>query len=344
MKFASSTALQRFSGTLVAFFILAACGIDQGGMQTPSGNQAAVSQTTVVSGPITGFGSIHVNGLVLETSGAEIRIDGNPASELDLREGQIIRAIAVDDGLSTRALSVEYEESLIGPIGLIEPVSAALTVLGRVVLTDAGTRFDSPQVTELSDLMPGELVRVSGYALPTGETLATYIGRAAPLESSQITGAITAVDAAGLNFDLGDLNIDYSQALVLQVPNGVPALDVVVEVKGSVVAGILVADEVRSLSLLPGLFDATATMLTAVESPIVSAATSDTALAANFIGFITAVNLPGRVSLADVDVLLDADTQILGGIESDLVNGARIQVEGDISNFGQIQADRVRIF
>ena len=69
-------------GAVLLATLLAACGIDQGGIERPP----EAPQLTVISGPITGFGSVHVNGLVLDASTAQIRIDGAPAIEFSVTD------------------------------------------------------------------------------------------------------------------------------------------------------------------------------------------------------------------------------------------------------------------
>jgi len=328
-----------------ALCALAACGIDQGGVRV---EPATVTRTTLVQGPITGFGSVLVNGLRLETTGTTVRVDGAPGAVADLRVGQMIRAVAAPENGGLRAIVIEQNANVVGPAADLDLVAGTLSVLGQQVATDSGTTFDVQGLTALADLAAGDVVRVSGLAMPTGAILATYIGRADPGEAYQITGAITAADAATLRFDIGALEVDYSQAGILDVAGGMPATGLVVEVTGTAFAGgVLVADAVRGLALVPGRFDSAATALTDVERPIVNAAYdafADEALAANFIGFITAVNPPGRITLGDVDVLIRAGTTVVGGAAADLVVGARVQIEGDVSTLGQIEAVRIRIF
>ena len=53
-----------------------------------AGARSAAAQVTVVSGPITGFGSVIVNGLTLDTSRADIRIDGRPGRRTSCEWGR----------------------------------------------------------------------------------------------------------------------------------------------------------------------------------------------------------------------------------------------------------------
>jgi hypothetical protein len=330
----------RHAITAAMLCVAGACGIDQGGARI---QPAAPSPTTiVVSGPITGFGSVHLNGLVLDTVGATVRIDGAPAVETNLHEGQMIRAIAERTGAALRALVIEQQENVIGPIDQIDATNGTMIVLGQRVRADDATRYDLPQVAGLVDLNAGDRVAISGFSLSGGEILATHIGGADPTAPYQLAGSIASADSLALRFDLGGLTVDYSQSGVFDVATGIPQVGAVVEVRGATLAnGVLVADEVRTLSRLPGLFNAAATALSPAEAPLVSAPSA--ALEANFVGIVSDANLPGRVSLGGVDVLLDSTTQIVGGSATDLAVGRRLQVEGTISVLGQIRATRIQL-
>jgi len=329
---------RRGTALLVAA-VLAACGIDQGGIERPP----ELPQLTVISGPITGFGSIHVNGLVLDTRAAQIRVDGGPAVETDLRRGQVIRAIALVGPGANQALSIEYQSNLVGPIVALDPAASTLTVLGQRVLLNAATALDLGQGAAFADLQLTEQLVVSGLRTPTGEILATYVGRAAPGSALRITGSITAADPAGLTFEIGGLTVDYSQVALLQVPNGVPQPGAVVAVTGTTeLGGALVAMQVSTPPFSADSLAASATALTSVETPVVSAATVSSPRAANFMGFITA-STPGAVALADVDVAVGSSTAIIGGEGNSLPVGALVLVEGRIVGFGQVEADRITI-
>lgn len=93
-----STRILRLGAALIAGTLLGGCGIDQRGAQFPSGPSSTGAQGAVlVSGPITGFGSIFVNDLRLETDGAQIVIDSQFATKSDPDIGLVIRAVVVED-------------------------------------------------------------------------------------------------------------------------------------------------------------------------------------------------------------------------------------------------------
>jgi len=61
-----------------------------GGSSTPSGTTPPSSATTtavVSSGPITGFGSVILNGIEFDTTQADIRVEDQSVREDDLRLG-----------------------------------------------------------------------------------------------------------------------------------------------------------------------------------------------------------------------------------------------------------------
>ena len=331
-------------GALLIGAVLAACGIDQGGIERPPD----LGRLTVITGPITGFGSVHVNGLVLESGAAQIRIDGDPAIESGLRRGQVIRAIAlVRPGIAI-GLSIEHQGNLAGPIVALDASAGRLTLLGQHVLVDDATALDLGPGAALSALSPTDRVTVSGLRAPTGEILATYLGRAGTEMS--ITGSITAVDAGALTFAIGDLTVDYSQVQVLQVPNGLPQIGSVVAVTGATqVGGALVATQVRTPAFTTDGLAASATALTGDEAPVVASATANTPgqmttsapAAASFMGFVTATTSSG-IALADVEVSVGASTAIIGDADA-LLTGALVLVEGRIVGLGKVAADRITI-
>lgn len=335
------------TGLALAAALLAGCGIDQGGVRAPGPSLpggAAAPRTTIVAGPITGFGSVLVNDLVLDASTAQILIDGEFRTESDLAVGQVIRAVALEDAGRLRALSIEHDENVVGPITAIDMAAGTLTVLGQSIVVGAGTRLGGG-IGAVADLGQGDLIAVSGLLLPSGAIEATYVRRAVAGEALQITAAITALDLPSLTLELGGLSIDYSQARLLQLAGGQPALGVVVEARGTaIVDGVLIASEVRERVSLPGLFTASAASLTAFEAPLVGTPTADTsALDVNFLGYITATELPSAIALADLRIAIDAATLIEGGALGDLRVGAKVQVEGRITGFGQIRASRIRV-
>jgi hypothetical protein len=329
--------------SVVGMALLAAsCGIDQGGYHPPDPISSQSAQTVLVSGPIDAFGSLHVNGLVLDTSRAQVRIDGRAASEADLRLGQMIRAVARIDGTTAAALSIDYEENVVGPVSGVDAAAGEFTVLGQRVRASATTRFDGARLGRFDDLRVGDRVSVSGIASPDNTVLATYVARAAATEPFEVTTVVTAVGPAATTFELGALTIDYSRANVVELPAGEPTERTIVEVTGSVLDnGVLVAEQVRALPLLPGTFTAAATALTNAELPATALASTSSPVAARFVGVITAIGAELLV-FGDLEASLTPGTVVIGDRAS-LVAGARVMVAGRILSSGSVEATRVEI-
>jgi hypothetical protein len=162
------------------------------------------------------------------------------------------------------------------------------------------------------------------------------------MEPFEVTSAVTAVGPAATTFDLGTLTIDYSRAAVLELPAGQPTASTVVEVTGSFLDnGVLVAERVRALSLLPGAFTAAATGLTTAELPAASVASSPPPSAARFVGVITSSSDDALV-FGDLEVRLVPATVVIGSRAS-LVAGTRVMVAGQILAPGRIEATRIEI-
>jgi hypothetical protein len=326
---------------VTAALLGASCGIDQGGYLPPDPSTAQPAQTVLVSGPIDAFGSVHVNGLVLDTSRAQVRIDGVAASEADLRVGQMIRAVVQVSGGKASALSIEYEQNVVGSVASVDAAAGEFTVLGQNVRTTATTRFDGGRLAGIRDLRVGDRVEVSGFTSGNA-VLATYVGRAASTEPLQVTAVVTALGQPAATFQLGALTIDYSRANVIELPAGQPTANTVVEVTGSVFDnGVLLAEHVRALALLPGTFTAAATALTSAELPTAMSASAPQATGARFVGIVTARS-GETLAFGDLEVSLTPAT-VVDGDAAALVAGARVMVVGRIVAPGRIEATTIQI-
>ena len=324
---------------VTAFSLLGGCGIDQGGAQITGASEPGA---LVVVGPITGFGSVLVNGLTLETAATEILVDGTPVPQSALREGQIIRAVAAVTPRSIDATTIEYQENVRGPIELLDAVAGTLTILGQEVLADTRTVLDIGAGRSLADLMVGEGIEVSGLRLPTGAVQATYLGSAAPTAPLTVTTSITAADPNALTFELGALAVDYSQVLLLDVPMGIPDVGLVVEVEGTALGpnGELIVEEIRSFVNEPGVFGAADTAQTSFAA-IGAPDTTDFQVSVQSV--ITDANLPSSITLGDVEVSITPLTRVDSGNVDDLQPGRVVQVFGDVLTLGVVEAIRIEL-
>jgi len=119
---------------------------------------------TTAVGPISGFGSVIVNGVRYNTDSADFIINGKSGTQDDLGVGSYITVEAtVDSGGNATAQSVKYNDAVQGPISSIDTVNDRMVVLGQTVIVDGNTSFDS-QITprSLLGLSVGDNVEISG--------------------------------------------------------------------------------------------------------------------------------------------------------------------------------------
>jgi len=169
------------------------------------------------TGATSGFGSVFVNGVEFATDDAEFIFNGQPASEADLRVGDIVSVTgSVNGNGQGTAERIVFNRVLDGPIESLDirNGSGRLTALGQVVLVDPSTRFIN---TSASDLALNDLIAVSGLLDDNGVLHATSLEKnTAPYVPNQTRidaeGGISNFNAALLRFDIGDLTVDFSNA------------------------------------------------------------------------------------------------------------------------------------
>lgn len=206
--------------TLLMSLFLVACG---GGVE--SGGTGGNATASYASGPITGFGSVIVNGVRFDDSGASLKVadaDGAARNRDDLKLGMTINVrgtpIAADD--SSVATSIVYGSTILGPITSINTGAAALTVLGQSVDVVATTVFDLSQGGAINPLSVGNVIEV--YALfdaATQRYRATRIERKASVSFYRLRGVVTSLDTTTRTFMIGTERISYA-ALGNDVPTG----------------------------------------------------------------------------------------------------------------------------
>lgn len=287
-----------------------------------SGNSlAGIEGTGFAQGTITGFGSIFVNGIEFSTAGASISIDGRNATESELRVGQVVSIAGRinDDGRTGTATTVVADDQLEGPVQSIDTAAGTFVAMGRTVHVDGGTSFDSG-LTGLVDLHVGDVVEVSGFLDAANEIRATRIERKAPGGEFEITGTITSVDTANKIFNIGDLAVDYSGAMLNDLPGGTPAVSQLVEVKGSgyTAAGVLLGTRVE---LKPDL-------------------QPDNGADSRIEGFVTRFASSADFDVDGQQVQTTGTTTFENGTAADLALNVKVEVDGTFNN-GVLTADKV---
>lgn len=196
---------------LAALALLGGCGgVDSGGTGTGA-------SSTYASGPITGFGSIIVNGVRYDDSGASIEDDdGRMRSRDDLKLGMrtevLASPITVAGGVSSAtASSIRVHSEIVGPLESVDAANALLVVFGQRVAIVSTTVFDSNIAGGIQSLSPGDLLEVYGVLdVAAGRYVASRIERRTSAPAYKLRGAVVALSLSARTITLGTLTIDWS--------------------------------------------------------------------------------------------------------------------------------------
>lgn len=300
--------------------LIAACGGGGGGAGSTGGGGAVngggeTAATGMAYGTITAFGSVWVNGVEFQTTGATVRIDDNPVGADDLRIGMVVRIDGSISGATAQHIAVE--ESVKGRVerGL---ANGTLVVMGQTVQVDAHTQFGNDTVPAV-----GEPVEVHGLVAGDGVIAAGYIERKTTLAGFSVKGVVKHHDAAAQTFQVGTLTVVYAGAATGDMPagswNGLQAV-----AKGSACANASGACGTLTASKVQPAGAAVAEAAQAEVEGIVGSLDAD--------GF----------SIGNQKVVVSSSTAYVNGVAADVVPGTRVEAEGAISQ-GVLAATRVSI-
>jgi hypothetical protein len=170
---------------------------------------------TLTIGPISGFGSVIVNGTEFATNGATVFMDDEPATVDDLRIGMVVtvRSRVYTQTANAYAVQIRFANEALGPISSIDPDDGSFVVLGRTVYVDELTEFEAGT---FESLQVGNMVHVSGQWRSQDRIQATHIHRIANAYAAgmtmQVKGEIEDLDVGLQRFRIGTQWADYSAA------------------------------------------------------------------------------------------------------------------------------------
>jgi hypothetical protein len=316
---------RRALGGLLALIILSglvACGPEN---LADSGGTGGTGVTAVVSsGPITEIGSIWVNGVEYDTTGATIMLPGvEPFVDIEgttggdlLHEGMLVTVEGEVDatGLSGTAQKVTYHRSLIGPVDAVDVDQ--YTVLGQQVGVSVTNTLRTRFRPAAWRPAMGEWVEVSGYALTDGTLHASYIAQLDAVSVVVLKGPITAIN------DDGSIIINGSTHVVLPTGQSADqlAIGMEVEVKGYWSDGVLTADAMSSDDLPAPAY--------AGEEVEVS-------------GMVVQLWSDTEFTVSGVRVRVDAATLYEGGTAADLQLRTWVAVKGTMAADGVVLAQQI---
>ncbi len=301
------------AAALLASGLFVACGGGGGGGGGGPATTSGVSVGQMASG------SIIVNGIRFDDSGATIEIENDSTpSRGELRDGMIVEVTGTfnsDDATGT-ATRVRFEDTLEGPVtGLATSATGLVktfSVLGQQVRAEQGvTLFDNAVgAVTFATLANDQVLEISGLPDLNGVIQATFIQKKADTTAAfvaaggifEVKGIIGTV--SGNTFTIGGLTIDRSSAVM----SGTPAVGQLAEVKGTSLTGATLI----------------ATSVEVNPDDLADAAKVEVE------GFISALSTGARTFLINDQLVNYANAQFLGGIEADLADGLKVEAEGPI--------------
>ena len=310
---------------LCAAAVVAACG--GGGSSTDTA--AGSTSTAFAAGPITGFGSVIVNGVRFDDSAASVTDDDGSAHRADeLRLGMMAEvesaAITADStGSHGAATAIRFGPEIVGPVVSIAVDGSSLVVLGETVKVTAATLFDDRLVGGLAALTAGSsIVEVHGVLdVTTGTYTATRIEPKPNAPFFKLRGVVSNIDKTAHTFRVGTgtETISYD-AIKATVP---AALD----------NGLLV--RVRLQTTKVGNNWVAATVVSGVRK-------IEDHNEAELEGTITASSFATDRKFSVNGVAVDASTATFPTGSTGIVLGARVEVQGSALN-GVVIATRVTV-
>ena len=245
--------------------VISACGGGGGGLASlaPSvpiggGGSGGIGGTGfTTSGTITGTGSIFVNGVRFDVSGALIRVDGENASEDDLGPGMVVSVRGtLDENDPERGIAdeVDYERALVGPIDSIELSSDGnsmrLRILNRSVIAERlNTVFSG---LSFSTIALNQIVEISGFTDGQNRIRATRIALDPDFVTGQseikLQGAVS--ELTGTEFLAGDRIVRTGNATLVNLPGDTLADGQQVEVTGTLNGNIITATRITLVGSL----------------------------------------------------------------------------------------------
>jgi hypothetical protein len=331
-KFHSTKLAQRLIISSAFIAGLVACGagtqsgVGVGGTGTGAQAIAVVPTPVTVTGPITGFGSVIVNGTRFDDSVALVIRDAKAIATNALRLGMTIEVTGTKaaDGLTGKAETIRVFSEIKGPVQLIAASAKSFSILGTLISIDTNTVFSG--AASLAEVNAGDVVEAYGLRnLATGDISATRveIERAVPptvggppvMTPVALSGLVLNLNPTTSTFTVNGQTINFIGATVTgTLTNGLS-----VQVQGNATSTSV---EIKALSIV-------------VAMP----ATSADGRQVEIEGIVT--NFISRSSFKLNGSVVNANNSNLSATQvARLVNGARCQVTGIVTN-SVVQANKL---
>jgi Domain of unknown function (DUF5666) len=214
-------------------------GVGVGGTGTGTQTIAAAPTPVTVTGPITGFGSVILNGTRFDDTAALVIRDAKAIAINALRLGMTIEVTGTKsaDGLTGIAETIRVFSEIKGPTQSVNVSSNSAYILGSLVLINSNTVFSG--ATSLADVRVGDVIEAYGLRnLSTGDISATrvevekppvQVGGAPVITPVSLTGTIQNLNVTNMTFTVNGQIITYSSAII----SGILANGLSVQVQGN---------------------------------------------------------------------------------------------------------------
>ena len=316
---------------------VAACG-GGGSVDPGTGGTGSFSR-----GAITGFGSIIVNGVRHDDSGASVSDEddedspGRGKDELKLGMVVTVTGTAGTGTGTATAQVITFGSELKGPVRSVNgsttntgsatgtPTAVTgtqtLVILGQTVIIGTRTVFDPLSLPGgFADIMVGDILEVHGHLDPAANTLmATRINLEGNANHYKITGSVNGLVTTTKSFKIGSETISYAT---------VPADKLRVDLKD----GITVKVRLSTSQLVTGTWDATRIKPAAKKAENKNRAEVE--------GIITEFTSTSKFSVGGIPV--DASNARFDKGTAGIELGARVEVKGAIVD-GVLIASRVKL-
>jgi len=250
----------KFATTICLLAVCSSLLIACGGSSDSSDTTAGIGGTGIVSGQITGFGSIHVNGGKFEIDTSTFMVDGKTfvgqAGQDELAVGMVVRLrVETENSVFTNiAREVIYDDEIEGPVGFVGPLvgtTKTITVFGQeITIDETGTLFEN---TTFFDIEVDDVVEVSGFRVSPTQINATYVEETVEnvdfgSTEVELRGTITDY-SPGLpeTFKINGVTITTDVDTEIEVPDGMLVDGIYVEVEGVIQSPTsILAEEIES--------------------------------------------------------------------------------------------------
>jgi len=337
------------TASTLALGILSACG---GGAGTSLDvADGGIRGTGSSVGPVSGFGSVFVNGVRFDTSGAELVSNDGVICEPDqncaqpIEKGMILQVDGEwQDDLTGTAVSVEYDDTFRGTVSGVTQftdsdgtiVRVEFEILGQRIIADKQTVFSKTTLTGLAD---GNFVRVSAWPLADGSYRAAFVGVSSAADQVSIGSSLVEIEGSvnELNQNLNTFRINGT---VVQYPNTTDVFrDGLVEGDLATFEGPIEVE--GEIALINGEEGIDADTIGIGETRRYD---GDVDSDIEFVGSVADGydSGTGTLTVNGLTVIIpSADVLEEGLTLADLIPGRLIQVEGDVISEGQVLAEEV---